>query len=222
MSIDRSFRLPRHWSNHTLHSIAPLFDGEVINVSGWDDRDKEGSRYREYFSAASGYFVSNHSGIRGIDDAADTTDLSLDLTAPVPAELQQRFDVVYNHTTLEHVFDVFKAFSNLCLMSRDIVIVVVPFAQEMHFTASYGDYWRFTPMAVRELFRANGLDVVFEDASPHRYAGIYLLSVGSRRPTYWHERLPAWEPVNQVGGWIASPPLARRLARRLRRFLRLP
>lgn len=44
--IQRSFRLPRQWSNQTLRTVGGIFTGEVINVSGWQDQDKEGHRYK--------------------------------------------------------------------------------------------------------------------------------------------------------------------------------
>ena len=38
---ERAFRKPRVWSNNVLRSFANIFEGEVINVSGWEDEDKE-------------------------------------------------------------------------------------------------------------------------------------------------------------------------------------
>jgi len=212
----RSFRLPRAWSNRVLRGIGPLVRGDVVNVSGWRDEDKQGRRYRDYFPNASSYTVTNHAGDRGLADSKDVTDLALDLTAPLDPTLAGRFDAVFSHTTLEHVFDVETAFANLCRLSRDLVIVVLPFAQEVHHEASYGDYWRFTPMGLRTLFERNGLDVVFEGASPERNAGIYLLFVGSRSPRRWRDELPAWRPVTTLGGWIGAT-WPQRLRRSLRR-----
>jgi len=200
----RSFRLPRAWSNRLLRGIGPLVRGEVVNVSGWRDEDKQGRRYRDYFPNASSYTVTNHAGDRGLADSEDVTDLALDLTGPLDPALAGRFDVVFSHTTLEHVFEVEMAFANLCRLSRDLVIVVLPFAQEVHHEASYGDYWRFTPMGLRALFERNGLEVVFEGASPYRNAGIYLLFAGSRTPGRWRAELPAWSPVEVLGGWIGT------------------
>lgn len=164
--IERTYRLPRLWSNSVLQEICPLFAGEIINVSGWDDRDKEGSFYREYFTNAGNYYISNHEGKRGLADANDQSDFEINLAGSIPTDLERRFDVVFNHTTLEHIYDVRTAFRNLCLLSNDVMIVVAPFAQEMHSTDSYGDYWRFTPMCLRELFKENGFTVIFETISP--------------------------------------------------------
>ena len=125
----RRFRAARIWSNQVLRKIAPQFDGDVINVSGWHDEDKEDGRYRDYFINARSYAVTNYGGYRG--NIADG-DLSLDLEANLTPDMLACADVIYNHTTLEHVFDVLKAVSNLCEMTRDVVIVVVPAFQEEH------------------------------------------------------------------------------------------
>ena len=42
-------------------------------------------------------------------------------------------------------------------MSKDIVIVVVPFLQEQH--AEYGDYWRFTPLTLKSFEQTQGIDL---------------------------------------------------------------
>lgn len=217
--MNRSFRLPRLWSNSVLAGIGELFEGSVINVSGWDDRDKSGGRYRDYFRNASSYAISNHSGERGLADASAVTDLELDLELPLDASLVQRYDVVLSHTALEHIYDVRSAFENLCRLSSDIVILVVPFAQELHFTESYGDYWRFTPMSLRRLFEDNGLGVVFEAANGHENAGIYLVFVGSRHPERWRGEFPKWQPIDSLGEWIGLT-FARRLRGTLSRLAR--
>ena len=98
----RRFRAARCWSNSVLRQIAPLFKGDVVNVSGWRDEDKEGGLYRDYFSAARSYRVTNFGGFRG--ESANTT-LRLDLEKDLPQGLNGCADVVFNHTTLEHVID---------------------------------------------------------------------------------------------------------------------
>lgn len=201
---ERQFRLPRIWSNQCLRKIAPLFSGEIINVSGWDDRDKEGGHYQNYFNA-NGYYLSNFTGERGMEDAGKVTDYVIDLVRLPPSDLVGRFDVVFNHTTLEHIFDVEKAFHTLCALSRDVVIIVVPFAQAEHFTASYGDYWRFTPMGMRELFQRQGLEVIFEAANQDQNAGNYLFFVGSKNPNRWISKMPPYQSIADMGNWIGTP-----------------
>ena len=96
-------------------------------------------------------------------------------------ELHGKFDVVFNHTTLEHVFDVFKAFENLCDLSSDVIIVVVPFLQEQH--GAYGDYWRFTPWAVKRLFQRFGVTPAYINFNDGKRDAIYLVAVGARQPS---------------------------------------
>jgi hypothetical protein len=180
--VDRKFRVPRVWSNAELRRLGPNFEGDVVNVSGWQDQDKEGGTYREYFPKARSYAITNwETEARGFQGLPG--ERFLDLTLPLPEDLVAAYDVVFNHTTLEHIFEVETAFANLCAMTRDIVIVVVPFLQQMH--ADYGDYWRFTPTAVQRMFERAGLTAVFLDFNRERHASVYVLAVGSKHPEGW-------------------------------------
>lgn len=183
--IDRKFSRPRAWSNRELQRIAPHLSGRVINVSGWRDLDKEGRRYKDYFSGASEYWISNFcSEARGFQGDIEN-EFFLDLVQDLDEALVGRFDVVFNHTVLEHIFEVGKAFANLCRLTKDIVIVVVPFMQEEH--AHYGDYWRFTPQALNRLFEINGLDMIYVNYNNDRNSSIYIFSVGSKNPSVWSD-----------------------------------
>ena len=180
--------------------LAPFFTGDIVNVSAWDDRDKQERHYKDYFINANSYSYTNYGGYRGFQGV--TNEYSLDLTSEVPKELRQRFDVAFNHTTLEHIFDVQRAFSNLCELSKDVVIVVVPFAQAQHESDDWKDYWRFTPTCLRSLFEENGLTVIYEAESPHKNSATYLLFIGSRHPDRWKGRLSPCEPIRVAGKWI--------------------
>ena len=215
--VDRRFRLPRIWSNQELSRLGPCFQGDIVNVSAWEDRDKQGRHYRDYFCNAKSYSYTNFGGYRGLQGVDN--EYSLDLTGDVPSELTRRFDVVFNHTTLEHIFDVRRAFANLCVLSRDAVIVVVPFAQVMHESDDWKDYWRFTPSCMRALYRENGLGVIYEAQSPHKNSGIYLLMVGSRQPDQWTGRLPSYQSLDACGEWIGAH-LGRRLVDRAKNAVR--
>lgn len=57
--IDRKFRLPRVWSNDELKKFAHLFEGDVANVSGWQDKDKQGDEYKNYFTQKNSYTITN-------------------------------------------------------------------------------------------------------------------------------------------------------------------
>lgn len=200
----RRFRLPRTWSNNELRKIAHLFHGDIVNVSAGDNVDKEGGTYDDYFVNKTQYYITNYKpgSFRGFHGRVN--EYLVDLVADLPPELERRFDVALNHTVLEHIFDVRTAFRNLCLLSKDIVIIVVPFAQEQHESESYYDYWRFMPNAVRRLFEENGLRVIYESHNDDHNTGIYLFFVGSRQPEKWLTLMPPYEPITNAGLWIGA------------------
>ena len=179
---DPRFRAARIWSNQELRKFAPKLRGSMVNVSGWRDSDKEGGTYQaNYFTNASEYWITNWKAeARGLQGDLPN-EFFLDLEQDLPDELHGKFDVVFNHTTLEHVFDVFKAFENLCDLSSDVIIVVVPFLQEQH--GAYGDYWRFTPWAVKRLFQRFGVTPAYINFNDGKRDAIYLVAVGARQPS---------------------------------------
>jgi hypothetical protein len=201
---DPRFRIPRLWSNKELRKVAHLFSGDIANVSGGDDVDKEGLHYRDYFTEARSYTVTNYGGasFRGFQNRPQ--EVMLDLTQTLPDDLRRKFDVVFNHTTLEHIFDAFTAFHNICEMSRDIVIIVVPFCQTQHEGEGYLDYWRFTPTCVRKMFEKENIDVVYENANTINESSIYLFYVGTRRYEYWKQQMPNSYPLVNIGEWIGK------------------
>lgn len=186
-NIDRLSRRPRIWSNQELKKIAPFCKGNIINVSAWRDKDKEGNIYKNYFTHADDYVISNYkAGVRGLQGVEK--EIFLDLTDDLPGELVQKFDVVFNHTTLEHIFDVDKAFSNLCNLSKDLVIIVVPFMQLMH--GEYGDFWRFTPLCLRKLFEKNNLEMIYCNFNTEPNTSVYIFAVGSKKSSTWAGKFP--------------------------------
>ena len=191
------FRKPRLWSNRELRRIAPLFTGAVVNVSGWNDSDKsvsscreyfcgdynEGIPYVSYFTNATSYTVTNYPKDKKIQN---TEGHLLDLENALPESYRNKFDVVFCHTVLEHIFDIFKAFENLCLMSKDVIILIVPFAQEVHdYRKGYKDYWRFTPFGLDALFKRNGFSVLYRSSNNSFQSSIYYFYVASRKPGKW-------------------------------------
>lgn len=175
----------RIWSNKELKKFAYRFDGYVINVSGWKDEDKSGNFYKEYFNKASKYEVSNYEGYR-----ADGGDIKIDLSN-VPTDLFGKYDVVFNHTTLEHIYDFQKAFDNLCNLTKDILILVVPFLQDRHNApdGSYLDYWRFTDEAVKKMCQIKKMKVLYLSISDYdsevEYDGKYIFLIASKKPEKW-------------------------------------
>lgn len=118
----------------------------------------------------------------GSSTLAGVREINLDLTKPVPDELRSAFDVVYNHTTLEHIFDVERAFANLCEMSSDAVILVVPSLQQIHITETYGDYWRMTPLGVAKRFLHHGFTPLVITTNDQPFAPIYTFAIAVRDP----------------------------------------
>jgi hypothetical protein len=219
---DRKFYLARYWSNEELRKVAPLFTGDIVNVSAGDNLDKEGNSYDSYFTNKRNYYMTNYGpgtfrGFQGLEN-----EFNVDLSKIVPKELEKRFDVVYNHTVLEHIFDVRTAFKNLCNLSKDIVIVIVPFAQEQHDVEDYGDYWRFCPSGLRFLYQENGLEVIYESYTDGVNSAIYLFFIGSRYPEKWRNKLPPYQLITKVGSWIgnSSPPFLLILIDRLKLVIR--
>lgn len=176
----RVWRTPRVWSNRELAKVAPLLAGDVVNVSAWRDEDKEGRHYRDYFPNARTYSITNYKAeARGFQGMAD--EIFLDLSQPLPDALLGRFDVVLSHTTLEHIYEVHQAFSNLCAMSRDAVVVVLPFVQEQH--GEYGDFWRFTPDCVARMFRDQGFTPIVVTSNRQLWSSVYVFALGVRDPS---------------------------------------
>ena len=189
---------PRNWSNAELMKFAPLYDGDVINVSGWRDEDKTGSSYRNYFTSARSYTVSNFVGERGVQ--GQTGEIELDLEGEVPADLRGHYQVVFNHTTLEHIYDIRKALANLCALSGDTVILVTPFIQPVHMEpGSYGDYWRPSPMAMERMLADNGFEVLCQSSNDNAWYIIYVFTLASREPERWRTKIPFRKSAADLG-----------------------
>lgn len=77
---------PRRWSNKVLRELGGRFHGSMINVSGWQDRDKQDGFYRDYFPNISDYRVSNYSGTKDLDDGLEGS-IPLDLESDLYPEL---------------------------------------------------------------------------------------------------------------------------------------
>lgn len=195
-------RTPRLWSNVELRRFASLFRGDVANVSGWRDEDKEGLHYRDYFACASSYTITNfRPEARGYQGTPG--EIFLDLEAPLPAELHDRFDVVFNHTVLEHVFEFRTAFANLCAMSRDLVVLVVPWLQPFH--GDYGDYWRFSPQAIERLFEKEGMTSLYVRCNDQLLTSVYVFAIASKHPERWTTQISTAPPGPAVPGARAVP-----------------
>jgi len=196
-------RRARVWSNNELKKFASFFSGKIINVSGWKDEDKQGGLYQDYFAKTKEYFVSNIKGDKGLSGLEN--EIYLDLEKPLAQELQKNFDAVFCHTTLEHIFHINTAFDNLCLLSKDIVILVVPFLQEQHWTQSYGDYWRFTPQNIVRNFKDRGFQVLYLSKTPYNNNPVYLFAIVARDFAKWQDRFSPLEITDGVIDDFAKP-----------------
>jgi hypothetical protein len=189
---------PREWSNAELRKFAPLFDGAVINVSGWRDEDKTGGHYRDYFTAAVAYDISNYRGESGTTGVAG--EIFIDLEADLPPALARRYQVVFNHTTLEHVYDIRKAIANLCALSNDVVILVTPFLQQVHYIeGSFGDWWRPTPMCIERLLQEQGFHIIYQSSNDNPWYIVYVFTVACRDPERYRNRLEFKSSAKDTG-----------------------
>ena len=172
----KRFKNARLWSNTILSELGPKFTGDIINVSGWRDSDKSNKFYgQDYFINSSTYAISNwHTESHGYEGVETNYLINLEEELN-EKKLINNWDVVFNHTVLEHIFNVDNAIKSLCKMSRNYVIIVVPFLQEDH--TDYGDYWRFTPRCLKKHFEKNNFRLVFISANDNKHDSIYIVAV---------------------------------------------
>lgn len=189
--IDRKFRVPRIWSNQELEKFAHLFHGNIANVSGWKDEDKEGSLYSDYFLNADHYTITNYDQDkeRGYQGSCD--EIVIDLEKSLSPAHHGKYNVVFCHTVLEHIFNIDIAFKNLCILSNEVVIVVVPFIQQLHgLNDNVFDFWRFTPYSLKFLFEKNGLKLRYCSSNgDNSNSSIYLFAIGYRGDN-WDNQIP--------------------------------
>lgn len=181
---------PRRWSNDELRRYAPWFKGKVVNVSAWRDADKGGGYYRDYFTGADQYVLTNYWGSAKNNDGAGEA-IFFDVTAPVPDSLYQQFDVAFAHTVLEHIYDVPVAVRNIAALTKDIMILVVPFIQDEHYTENiFGDYWRMTPLGLYRTVEDAGMKLLYLSANDTPWYPVYLFGIASKQPNKWAGRFP--------------------------------
>jgi hypothetical protein len=116
------------------------------------------------------------------DRSPEVTWSFLDIEDPISAELRQRFDVVLCHTVLEHVFEFATALENLAQLSRDVVVIVVPFSQSVHYSNSYSDYVRFSPYFLERFFAQRGFATLLCDANDQPFSPVYVTFIASKYP----------------------------------------
>ena len=173
---------PRFWSNQELKRIAGKLNGSVVNVSAAEDSDKNGGKYQDYFSSAKSYCITNY-GYGEEGTCFSSNEKILDLTEEYDGRYGQ-FDIVLNHTVIEHLPSVNTAIDNLCALSGDIVITIVPFIQGFHGRlGGYTDYWRYSPLALISEFDKRGFSTVYLNWNNHHpLMNVYIIHIASRHP----------------------------------------
>lgn len=142
----------RRESNTLLQRWCATVTGDVLSIGSGGDIDKEGRRYRQYFSAASRYVTSDIELSMGCDLVLDARHM--------PEVGTESFDAVFCSGVLEHVDDCHAAVRECyrVLKPGGRFIVGVPFKQPVH--RAPGDYWRFTEYGARQLLQAFAVDEV--------------------------------------------------------------
>lgn len=171
----------RCWSNERLKYFCSNFSGRIINISGGDDSDKQGDVYRNYFNNKTDYYISNFSKLYEVEN-----EIEFDLRSrAIDINDTGKYDVVFTHTVLEHVYELDAAINNICSLSRDIIITVVPFIQSYHRDHWYDDFWRFTPVALFKAFELRGFKTLHVDWNDDPIGNIYILHIASKNPDRW-------------------------------------
>lgn len=213
MKIDRRFRLARRYSNKILRKYTRLFSGEIANISAWKDEDKQGNHYRDYFNKASKYYITNWGGTMGESGLED--EILLDLSKKLPNDLYKRFDVCFNHTTLEHVYNIQQAFTNICDMAREAVILVVPWSQTVHTSDSYADYWRISPYTLELMLEENGFSMVVCEYNKDFNAAIYIIVIGIR-----NEVMHKYKQFHKINAKALIPLAGERIGETLKEYIK--
>ena len=179
----------RNFSNLILRKYLKNFGGDIINVSGWEDSDKQYGYYREYFKNSSSYTISNIDGTNGtpVERNEKIRYLYLDLDKSLDKDLFEKFDVVFHHTVLEHVYSLFNALDIITSLSRDVIISVVPFMQPVHYTDSYSDYHRITPRFLEKYYREKGFSTILSDFNDQPFFHIYVINISTKHPESYRE-----------------------------------
>lgn len=179
----------REYSNKELKFISkslPKFSNG-LNVSGNLDEDKQGGFYKNYFRV-NNWYISSYVGDSTYSNPCKQIELDLDeATTRIDQIHFQKYDLVFNHTVLEHIKNPFQAFQNLefLLAPNGILISVVPFIYKFHYSnGDFGDYWRYTPHSLELLHKKFGLFLSQIKVGPLKGYEKYIITVASRSIEY--------------------------------------
>lgn len=102
--------------------------------------------------------------------------------------------VVLCMETLEHVFDVYKAMSEMTRILRDedgILIVSSVFFFQIH---SYPfDYWRFTPYCFSRLFSDFDVTLIGAQGNPEFPVSVFGIGIKTKDKVTWRNRLSTFQ-----------------------------
>lgn len=106
-------------------------------------------------------------------------------------------------------------------MTRDTVIIVLPFAQLEHGKDHYNDYWRFTLQSLNKLFELNEMEVIYQCANNEINTSVYIMAVATKKPKKWRNKFPKDDVPEVLAHWLGEDlPVKKqgRLERLLRKF----
>ncbi len=164
---------------------APLPPGEGTrtNIPGWFNTVREKNISDVAFFKLMGVtevMALDYSDYEGVE-------IEHDLNSVVPDELENRFDLIVDGGTLEHVFDVRQALMNIALMLK-------PGGRVIHFSPASNHvnhgFYQFSPTLFLDYYGANGF------GNLKAYLVEHNLSVIHPDPVEWSEV--------GVDGWFAS------------------
>lgn len=178
---------PRSWSNREIKRIGKLFTGDVVNISAEMDSDKGGDVYSNYFPNARSYTITNYKK----NNKNFLNEKVLDLSVPYNGSIGY-YDLVFNHTVIEHIFESSVAIDNLCKLSHDCVLTIVPFIQCLHWREGiYRDYWRYSPFALQEEFRIRGFKTLYMTWNQNTpLMNVYIFHLASKNPERYTNIFP--------------------------------
>jgi len=133
-----------------IGTLAPRIQGPILEIGSKRYADPPISfDYRTLFPATTDYVGVDAEAGKGVDIVLDMTATSDVLREKLGA---RQYGSIICLSVLEHVKDIVSFSRNVeGLLKKDGMLVLsVPFAWEIH--AYPGDFWRFTPEAVRYLF----------------------------------------------------------------------
>ena len=92
---------------------------------------------------------------------------------------------MFNHTT-EHVYNMYAVVRNLCDLSNDIVILAVPFKQDVPYDeGSFLDFWRPPQLTLEKTFLKNGFIIMSCSKNKSPVYSVYLFCIASPYPERW-------------------------------------